>query len=48
MSEEDIRKLYRQGEEAVIAFVLDLLKQLNVATAQEKTSIIDPATPSTM
>ena len=36
MSEEDIRKIYRKGEEAMIAFVMDLLKQLNTVNAQDK------------
>jgi transposase len=48
MSEEDIRKIYRKGEEAMIAFVMDLLKQLNTVNAQDKKPLIDPATPSAM
>jgi transposase len=48
MSEEDIRQLYRKGEDAVVAFVMDLLRQLNRAKEQDKRVIPDPATPSAM
>jgi transposase len=48
MSEEDIRQLYRKGEDAVVAFVMDLLRQLNTVIEQDKRTIQDPATPSAM
>lgn len=54
MSEEEIRNLYRKGEDTMVAFVMDLLKQLNLAKPRTvcrpqavKTSQ-DPATPSGM
>ena len=48
MSEEDIRQLYRQGEDAMVAFVMDLLRQLHMNKEQDNKAIPDPATPSAM
>lgn len=50
MSEEDIRNLYRKGEDAVVVFVMDLLKQLNAGNThtQSQQPTIDPITPSAM
>lgn len=35
MSEEDIRQLYRKGEDAMVAFVMDLLRQLHTNKEQD-------------
>lgn len=48
MSEQDIRQLYRQGEDAVVTFVLSLLKELDQLKDNDQGIDQDPATPSGM
>lgn len=48
MSEEQVRKLYRKGEDVAVAFIMALLKELDTLKAQNKPAPQDPATPSGM
>jgi len=48
MSEQQVRELYRQGENKTVAFILSLLKELDTLKNQTKPAPPGPETPSGM